>query len=250
MKKTAFISDIIFTFFLIGVVTLCLFRSLSLSFPLSTILASVCGGLAACAVAFALFSKRKTFLIKKKDELFNQKLSLHLALLPNEEKTQLVCDSLCKNGESVQVDDLQTLSSEQAVYFLRLRFAPVTADELAEISRQKTDKQKILLCSEIDDAAARLCSRLGVECKTQRDIYALCKKANTLPENYLGDERVEHRGKKQLRLCFSKANARRFLVSGSLILLSSLITPFPFYYWFVGGILLFLAVIVRIFGYE
>ena len=81
MKKSAFLSDILFTFFLVWIVTLCLFRHLKLPLIASFFLAVVCGLLCACAHAAILQSKRKTLLLKRSDAALKQKLSMHLALL-------------------------------------------------------------------------------------------------------------------------------------------------------------------------
>ena len=56
--------------------------------------------------------------------------------------------------------------------------------------------------------------------------------------------------KKRLRAWFAKSNSRRFLLGGTLILLTSLITPFPLYYIILGSALVLSAVFVRIFGYR
>lgn len=250
MKKSAFISDILFAFFLVSLFSLCLFRYLGLRFTPSMVFAVLCGVLAAYAVGVLLFSKRKSFLSGKKDELLKQKLSLHLALLSDTDKTALLSTALQRNGETVRRVGTLKLSGENALYFLRLKFAPVTADELAAIARWKSAQPKTVVCLEIEDAARRLCTRLGIDCKTENDIYALFKKADALPESFLGDERPENKREKRLRACFARANAKRFLISGSLLLLSSLITPYPYYYLVVGGVLFLVAALTRVFGYK
>lgn len=131
---------------------------------------------------------------------------------------------------------------------MRFSFAPVTADEIATLARFKTSGQKTVLCSEIEDSAKNLCKRLGVETQTGESVYALFKKEDAFPEHFLGEETPETRKKRLVRVCFAKSNAKRFLLSASLLLLTSLITPFPTYYLLFGFILLAVAVFVRIFG--
>ncbi len=243
MKKTAFISDILFTLFSVALGSLCVFRYLRLRLIPACFLALVCGVLSACAMGAFLHAKRQTAYLKRSDESQKQKLLLHLALLSDEAKTRLFAPLL----HAVRRGKLR-LQTPENYYFLRFSFAPVTADEVATLSRFKTAGQKTLVCSEIEDSAKNLCKRLGVETQTGDQVYALFKRENALPERYLGEETPETRKKRLIRVCFAKSNAKRFLLSATLLLLTSLITPFPTYYLLFGFILLATAILVRIFG--
>ncbi len=77
MKKTAYYSDLLFTFFLVGLACLCIFRYLRLSFWLAVFLAALCGGLTACSIGAWLHSKRKMVFLKKNEEREKEKLLLH-----------------------------------------------------------------------------------------------------------------------------------------------------------------------------
>lgn len=250
MKKSAFLSDVLFAFTTVCVFTLCLFRYLGTRLLPALFLSVLCGVLAAAAVAAWLQNKRKNVLTKRSDEAQKQKLLLHLALLSDEQKTSFFESVFQKCGEAVKRFGKLRLQTENSFYFLKFSFAPVTADEVARVSRLKTAKPKILLCSEIDDAALRLCTRLGITAQVGEAPYALVKKAEALPENYLGEETPENKRQKRRRLCFAKTNAKRFLTSGVLILFTSLLTPFPYYYLVFGSLLLLAALLVRIFGYS
>ena len=81
------------------------------------------------------------------------------------------------------------------------------------------------------------------------DVYRMLKKGSALPEHYLGEDALPKKKKKR-ELWFAKSNSRRFLFGGTLILLTSLITPFPYYYLLSGSLLIISAVFVRIFGYR
>lgn len=250
MKKSALISDIIFTFFLVWIVTLCLFRHLSVSLILSLFLAAVCGLLSACAHAALLQSKRKTLLLKRSDTALKEKLSMHLALLGDEEKTQLFAAALSalENANVKRVGKLR-LQSEKRLYFLCFRFAPVTTDDVARYSRFLSGKQKTLLCERIEESALELCGRLHIEVRAGDFAFGLLRSQNALPETYLCDEPKKDKRKRRLHLCFARSNAKRFLTSAILVLLLSLITPFPFYYLVLGGVLIVAAIFIRIFGY-
>ena len=117
-------------------------------------------------------------------------------------------------------------------------------------SRLKTNKEKILLCLDIDNQARALCKQLQIQIKTAEDVFVLVKSRNKLPEHFLGDTVPIRRRERWLKISFAKSNSRRFLLSGSLILLASLITPFSYYYLIFGTLLFLTALFVRIFGYE
>ncbi|MBQ8291467.1 MAG: hypothetical protein IJX88_03025 [Clostridia bacterium] len=246
MKKSAFFSDVFFTFFLFWLFTLCVFRYLRVALLPALFLSFVCGALAACAVAALLHGKRKSVFLKKSDEAQKQKLLLHLALLSDEGKTKLFSAAL-KTAKRLGKLRLQT---EENFCFLRFSFAPVTADEVASLARFKTAKPKLLYCSELEESAKTLCKRLGIETKTGESVYRLFKEENALPQSYLGEETKQNKRKELFKVCFAKSNAKRFLFCGSLLLVTSLITPFPYYYLVFGGALLLVALFIRIFGKE
>lgn len=251
MKKSAFLSDIIFTFFLVWIVTLCLFRHLNTPLSAAFLLAALCGLLSACAHAALLQSKRRTILLKRSDAALKEKLSLHLSLLGDEEKTKLFTTalSLAENAPVKRVGKLR-LQSETRLYFLCFRFAPVTTDDVARYSRYLSGKQKTLLCERIEESALELCKRLHIEVNTGDFAFELLRSQNALPETYLCDEPTKDKRKRRLKLCFARSNAKRFLTSATLILLLSLITPFPYYYLIFGSVLLLAAIFIRVFGYS
>lgn len=247
MKKSAFYSDILFTFTLTGVFTLCFFRYLRIAVLPALILAVLCGVLASTANGALLQSKRKTFLLKKSDEAQKQKLALHLALLSDERKTVFFEKALSAQTPAKRISRLRVATDEE-LYFLLFRFAPVTADDISAVYRYKSSKRKVVYCNEADASAVRLCERLQIRICDIHAIYAQVKVAQALPSEYLGDETGVNRRARRRNLCFAKSNSRRFLLAGALVLLSSLITPFPRYYLLFGSALLLLSIILRIFG--
>ena len=80
MKKIAFISDLLFTFFLTFIVSVVLFRRLRVSLLPSVLLAIVCGILTALSYGAFRYSKRKHEFLKMSEERKKEKLLLHLAL--------------------------------------------------------------------------------------------------------------------------------------------------------------------------
>ncbi len=244
MKKSAFISDVFFAFFIAFVFTLCLFRYLKLTLPLAIFLALLCGSLTGMSIAAWLQSKRKTLYLKKSDEIKKEKLLLHLALLSDEKLTEFFQKAI---PDAKRFSKLR-LYTQTEFYFLKFTLAPVTADDVIKYARWNTGKQKILFCSKIEPTAEELCQRLNLTIRTGDLIYALLKELDAFPETFLGETSLPK--EKRKRLWFAKSNGKRFLVSGTLILLLSLLTPFPYYYFIFGSILLFAAAFIRIFGYE
>ncbi len=250
MKKLAFISDLIFAFFMAFILFAVLFRALSLPLWLILFLASVCALLTTLALWAFWRSRRKTEFLKRSEERQKEKLLLHLALSDDESNCEFFKKLFCENNDpsTVKRTGRNRISTEKALYFLHLSFAPVTADEVADAARVKTNRQKILLCSKGEENALLLCKRLHIEVKNADDIFLAVKQADAFPEHCLGEEELPP--KKPFTLWFSRKNAKRFLISGGLVLLLSGITPFHYYYLVFGLLLLLAALLTRIFGKE
>ena len=274
MKKLAFISDLIFTFFVGFLFTACFFRFLRVSLVLALLLSAICGGLLTCAVAALLHSRRKKFFLKKADLETKDKLLLHLALLPEKDVTDYFLEyfqkaaaqsaqetthtktdsrpstpSIKTEPKSIIRQEHLQISVDKERYFLHFRFAPVTADDVAVVFRLQTQENKILFCAQIDAQAKALCDKLHIKTHTGEEVYTLLKQADALPSAYLGSTEKKRKLFKP-KLWFAKANARRFLSSAALLLFLAQLTPFFYYYLIFGIILLSSAVVIRIFGYE
>lgn len=248
MKKFAFLSDVFFSFFVSFFFTVFLFRYLKVSLIPSLLLACVCGVLTAGAIYTLLKAKRKTLYLKKSDEQQMEKLLLHLALLSDERKTRLLSQALSDEENAACPFGKLRLFTKTEFYFLKFSLAPIYPDDILPLSRFKTGKRKILLCSQIDKSAQLLCNRLDIKVETGEQVYKRLKERDLLPSEYLGDTPSKER--RPIKLWFSKHNAKRFLVSGALVLLVSRLTTFYYYYLLFGVLLLLSSVLVRIFGYE
>lgn len=251
MKRLAFISDVLFAFLCVFLFSLCLFRYLRVSFKLSFLLSFPCGALAAGCVWALLKSKRKYAHLKKSEEKQKEKLLLHLALLPDKQKSEFFFKLLSFANENAQTFGLRYVITPKTVYDLAYKFGEISCDDVATFYRLKTKKERVLICMKISNDAQNLAEKLNIQIKTGEDVYALVKENAAFPDEYLGETQEKNtRRKKQLRICFAKANGKRFFVSGAFILTASLFTPFPYYYLIIGSILLLTATLVRIFGYE
>ena len=247
MKRSAFISDIIFAFFTAFLSTLLLFRFVGIRLVPSLFLSTLCGVLTACAIFTLLQSKRKTLFLKRSDEAKKEKLLFHLACLSDEEKTTFFQQRLTADGNIKRFSRLR-LISETYFYQLRFSFTPVNADEVAAFSRLKTSKEKVLLCSKIEDNAYALAQKLNIRTLTGNEVYAMLKDGDALPKKYIGEESSTKRRKRRLELWFSRKNAKPFLTAAILTLTTAFISPFPYYYFVFSGILLLASILIRIFG--
>ncbi len=250
MKKSAFISDVLFAFSGVGLFSLCLFRFLKIPLAVCVLLGIICGALAACSVAAYLQNRRTRFFLKKSDERQKERLLTHLALLSPKQATAFFMPVLQTELETPRIFACGKLITETDFYFLHVHFLPVTADEVAAYARWKTDKKKTILCRDIEKEAAELCQKLEISIIPANEIYRMVKEKNAFPEHYLGEQKAAEKKKKRFQLCFAKTNARRFLTGGALILFTSLFTPFPYYYLVFGSLLCVTALLVRIFGHA
>lgn len=249
MKKSAFISDLIFTFLSTLLFTLCLFRYLKIELFVAVLLSVFCGGLASLSVGAFMQSRRRTYFLKKSDEIQKEKLLRHLLFLSDKEKTRFFIQRLSTTEFPAKKFGSLRIYTQDALYNLRFSFTPVGVDEVLRFSRVNTKKQKILFCNTIEDAAKSLALDLEIQVFTGERVYAFLKENDGLPQVFLG-EKVKQNGKRKCKLWFSKANARRFLLAATLTLLTAFISPFPYYYILFGGILLLAALCIRILGYE
>ncbi len=248
MKKFAFFSDILFAFCIGGIFSLVFFRSLKIGVGGAFLLALVCGGLIALSFGAILRMRRNNLYLKKTDETQKRKLLLHLALLSDEGKTEFLKSALSTEDEPLKRFGRLRVFNKTEFFFLKFSPSPLSADEIPSLARLKTGKKKILLCAEIEPAALELCRRLDIQVKTGEWVYQTLKTLGTLPQAYLGDS--PRPPKKRVTLWFSRKNAKRFLVGGSLLLLLSRLTPYYSYYLLIGVLLLLTSVLVRVFGYE
>lgn len=250
MKRSAFISDVIFSFTVALFCTLFIFRYLQISLPVSILLSIVCGSLSAGATAAWLQSKRKSVFLKRSDEAQKEKLLFHLACLSDTKKTDFFL-------KRFQTDEMQAkrlsnlrLYTDEQFYWLRFTFSPVNADEIVKLHRHKTNKAKVLLCNKIEDQAYALAQKFQIRVLTGNEVYALLKAQDALPKEYPDVENNEVKRQRRLRLWFSRKNAKPFLVAAALTLTTALVSPFPHYYFVFGFFLLILSVLIRFLGYK
>ena len=245
MKKSAYYSNIFFAFLATTVSFLCVLRYLQVGLALACVFGVIAGTCAACACALLLKNKRDTGLRKADDERLKEKFLLHLLLLPTPQQKQTLCAlfEACMDGEFLQLG--------QNVVALPLLFLrELTPDDVLPLFRKTQAEKKIILCNRINAEAAALCQKFNVEIVDGTTIFQQAKEKNLLPSIYVSEPFFTKQKPLRWKLCFAKSNSKRFFVGGIFILLSSLITPFPYYYLIVGFFLLGLAVFTKIFGED
>lgn len=257
MKKSAFLSDLIFAFSVGFVLSLCLFRYLRLSLPLAAVCALLFGGICAAILFFPLNEKRKKVVFERKEAIERDNLVLHLALLPDRKRAEFFQDLLfCADRydepppEIKYLNGLYAVETREEIFFPVFTVRPIDGDFAAQILRTETSKQKVLLCSSTAPETDRLLSRFSVTVKRADEVYRQIKDKKMLPERYPFEAETPSKIEAKTRIWFAKKNARSFLTGGATLLVASWLTPFPLYYWIFGGILLAVAVFVRIFGYR
>ena len=260
MKKSAFISDLLFAFGAAFLPALCFLRFWRFPLAAALFLSAVIGLFAAGAVFFVLRRKREKFCLAKKDEEEKEKLLFHLSLQSEEKVAGGFAKFFSSHDEEGKERETPCaarvrktrgkafVETESEDFFPFFSLCPPDADKIAPVLGKKEERQKVLLCSDISPQAEGLCARFGIRVLKGTDVYKMLKRGNALPENYILPPPPK-KGQKR-RLWFAKGNSRRFLLGGVLILLTSLITPFPFYYLITGSALVIAAVLVRIFGYR
>ena len=272
MKKSAFISDLIFTFCAAFIGSVCLLRYLTVSLLLSALTALAFATATTLLLGGYWKGKRAAFLLKKSEEREKDMLLLHLAFLSDGAQSKLFFEALKRHEtqnqppRKVNADnaDGATPTEEEPKLILRrnglivsptqtvmarFRFGALHADEITPLIRADSEN-KTLFCGELTKDAESLLTRLGIAVKKGEQSYLLLKEQNALPAEYLGADSFTQKKKRRAGLWFSKNNSRRFLGGGCLLLLTSLITPFPYYYLVLGGALLLTSIFVRVFGYR
>lgn len=245
MKKSAFISDLLFAFFALFLPTLCLFRYWRIHLVLSLFLASLCGLCAAVPTFFFLRGKCEKNRAAAKGLAEREQLLFRLTLCDDGELRRLF--EKYSKAEAADGEKEGETEEERENFFL-FTFDPITPDSLLPVLKAKTEKPKRLYCNELSPEAEKLCARFGIRTIAAEGVYRLLKDADDVPVP--PEEEPKKRLKDKPKKWFSKRNSKRFLTGGVLVLVASLASPFPKYYLIFGLALILSAVFIRVFGYR
>lgn len=267
MRKSAYLSDLAFAFCAAFLPALCFLRFKRIPLLWSAALAGLFGAGITLAVAATMKKRNCARTLKAKDQRETEKLALHLAMLSPTKQTDffaerakaVLSEPLKREGQPLPyesaVDTQQDgnidqrsrrfLETENFVGYCRFRAAPLSADDTLPIVAHSTDKIPVLLCNALTEDGKSLLNRFGIRAVTIEEIYLKLKTAELLPTEYKSEAAF---AKRKIRIFsgFTKQNARPFFTGGALILISSLFSPFPYYYLVFGIGLMAAAALIKI----
>lgn len=264
MKKSAYYSDLIFTFCLVSFSVLFLLRSFKIPLVLALILAIICGISGSYLLFLRLNKKQKLFALKKSEEEEKNSLCFYLKLASENEtnkffKSRLpfLLNELSPTSQQEQTNELHEQTDTNHELFLNgyaffpiFRFSDLSGDDIANLYPEfKNYSTPVILCDGFSSGAQTLTEKLGVILFDGNQLYRALKKHDAIPSEF-PVKTVTPVKRKRRNIAFAKSNSRRFFSSGAILLLSSVFIPYSVYYIIVGCILLITAVLVRIFGYR
>lgn len=267
MKKSAYFSDIAFAFTLTFLPTLCYLRYRKLGLGASFAVAALFG-IAVCLLVAALMQKRY---VKRKLKAAEQReaemLRLHLALLSQKDQSEFFLERInslfssvdniagdgnkqetCDKPKLVTWDGKWFIQTPSSVYYCCFSASAVSANEALPLLSYPTEKEIMLLCGEVSTDAEAFFARFSLRFSTVNELYLKLKQAELLPQTYKSAAAFEKKKKRRFQLWFQKRNARPFLTGGTMVLVTSLFTPFPYYYLVTGCVMLLTAALVRLLG--
>lgn len=250
MKKSAYLSDVFFVFFAVFIFALCYLRYLKLPLFAAILIACLLGAAAALFASFLLKRKKDKLILRKAEEEEAEKLALHLALLTPKELAEFFKNSLFQKGETFLKKGECFGRTEEGLVLFKFTPSPLSSESVLPLLYESGEQPATLYCYSLSPDAEKFCSRFCVGVKTIPELFKTLKSENALPAVYKSARAFEKKKKLTFQLRFAKRNASRFFVGGCMLLFTSLIVPFPYYYLVTGGILLFVALIVRAFGYA
>lgn len=267
MKKSAYFSDVAFAFTLTFLPTLCYLRYRKLGLGISFVIAALLG-IAVCLIVAALMQKRYT---KRKLQATEQReaemLRLHLALLSQKEQSEFFLERInslfssvdnvaeggnkqenCDEERLVVRDGKWFIETASTVYYCFFSASAISANEALPLLSYPTEKETVLLCGDVSTDAEGFFARFSLRFLTMGELYLKLKQAELLPQTYKSAAAFEKKKKRRFQLWFQKRNARPFFTGGALVLITSLFTPFPYYYLVMGCAMLLTAALVRLLG--
>ena len=253
MKKLACFSDVAFAFTVAFLPSLCYLRYRQVPLFWSTIVSLLFGAGVSMLTWSYLKKKYATALWKAEEKRRLERLQLHLALLSPKEQSDFLTEyAPTLVGEEIEGRRLSSgkpfFYTDTQVVACLFTLSPLTADELRPLLSLGNNRTLVLLCNELDKTAEKLCSALSVKVLTLPTIYLKLKENDRLPERYKGEEAFAKKKKRRFSLWIQKSNAKPFLTGGALLLLSSLFSPFPYYYLVVGFAMIMASAALRVFG--
>ncbi|MBE5752593.1 MAG: hypothetical protein E7343_00805 [Clostridiales bacterium] len=263
MKKSAYYSDLIFTFAFLGFCALFLLRYFKIPLIFSLILSVSFGLAGSYLLSLYLKKKRELFALKKSEEDEKESLCFYLKLATEEEIINFfkpilpfllsLLNAPNTTNEYAQKKDENNLSKlflQGYAFFPIFKFNEITCDDIARFyPKLKQEPAPVLLFDKATLEAQSLIEKLGILNIDGNKLYKALKSNDSIPKEYPIKTAMPVKRKKR-NIAFAKSNSKRFFSGGAMILASSVFIPYPAYYVISGCLLLLTSVFVRIFGYR
>lgn len=255
MKKSAYFSDLAFTFVAVFLSTLCFLRFQSVPLGWAALAAGLLGVGMVFAVRVILRKKYQSELLKADERREAEMLAFDLALLSQQEASKWAQARWHVFFGKERIETALTqhrgkyfLEDDEHLGYCHFSGEPLRADSLLTLLSYPTEKKCVLLCNELTGEAKELAERFSMRTICKNEVYQTLKTAGLLPQTYKCAPAFEKKKKRRGKLWFQKRNANPFLSGGALTLLSSLFSPFPYYYIVMGIALVSLSAILRFWG--
>ncbi len=154
----------------------------------------------------------------------------------------------CEGARLVSRDGKWFIETADTVYYCCFSASAISANEALPLLSYPTEKKIELLCGEVSADAEGFFARFSLRFSNVNELYLKLKQAELLPQTYKSAAAFEKKKKRRFQLWFQKRNARPFLTGGTMVLVTSLFTPFPYYYLVTGCAMLLTAALVRLLG--
>lgn len=239
----ALISDVLFFALCSFLISFTAIRYYTKKAALALILA-ILTALAVGVLCFlALYSKRSKRLAAMLGENEKKSLSLHLSVCSGAYVKNLFLKAL----DGAYEEDNRIYDDERACFF-NFKMSPVSSDDVAEIIKCETPKNKCLYCCAIAPDALSLAKDFSIDVKTVGDIYVLLKDKNLLPKKYALGEVKKPKFFARLKSRFSRKLCPPLFFGGLTLMFFSFFTYYPVYYIVSGAILTVLSAVSLLFG--
>ncbi len=193
--------------------------------------------------------------IKNNDEKLNLKsFNYTLMLTPKEEIINLFSDYYFKKNIKVVERDSYIILEEENVKIVPIfDRETVTLIDILNVAKNFNGKLKTVVFGiNFEDNLLNFILETGLDItlKSSLELYNLLKEENILPKSITLKKIEKQRLIYVFKEVFTKKQAKRFLITGGIIILASFFSFYPLYYIIFGGTLIITSVILRIFGKD
>lgn len=192
------------------------------------------------------------FIEKERARLNDENLREQLALMPREEFMGLAWRAAEKRSDIETVDGALRLHGEPCILYPVQQFSPLSADDMLSIYRvaRRQKAVHVLLYTAVPAGAeaesfCRRLSEIQIHIESPEALLVLCREgvtpdtADELVKKKLEDAAAEKKRKRAQP--FAAGQARKYLISALVLLLTSFLTRYALYYRLLAGVCLCLA---------